>query len=427
MTIATRETEILRIKETSANSIVQTKLQETIKNQVIGVVKTAIESALVEELVTHRTNLANSPRRAGYFHRCLQTKFGEISKLTVPKLRFGNKERIWQILTRYQKQDGVLLDMAGYWYMMGLSLRDLQEALYWLLGKVLSRTSVNKVTLQMQAKMLEEREAPITETPTILIVDGVWVDILYTTQEWKEDRAGHRRQVRRVQERVLLTAMAVRADGSHFILHYEVAESETQDTWQAFFESLKKRGLDLSQVKLIVSDGTKGLLTMMESTLPQAAQQRCITHKVRGMKSYLCYQDLPIQDEFGQPIVTSDAKKQRCYQIFNDAYAIYESPSREEAEVALQDFNTKWTPLEPKAVHAFNWGISRTFSFYAFDKVLWSAIRTTNHLERFFREFRTKSDEIGSFPNETSCLALFYFVLLRDHAKYDRFSVAQNS
>ena len=37
-------------------------------------------------------------------------------------------------------------------------------------------------------------------------------------------------------------------------------------------------------------------------------------------------------------------------------------------------------------------------------------LRTTNHLERLFREFRTKSDEIGAFPNETSCLTLFWLL-----------------
>ncbi|MCA6569985.1 MAG: transposase, partial [Pseudanabaena sp. M065S1SP2A07QC] len=54
-------------------------------------------------------------------------------------------------------------------------------------------------------------------------------------------------------------------------------------------------------------------------------------------------------------------------------------------------------------------------------------IRTTNHLDRLFREFRTKSDEIGAFPNETSCLTLFWLVVERDHAKHDRRSSANNS
>ncbi len=45
---------------------------------------------------------------------------------------------------------------------------------------------------------------------------------------------------------------------------------------------------------------------------------------------------------------------------------------------------------------------------------------TTNHLERLFREFRTKSDEIGDFSNEASCLTMFCLVMERDHAKHDR-------
>ena len=46
-------------------------------------------------------------------------------------------------------------------------------------------------------------------------------------------------------------------------------------------------------------------------------------------------------------------------------------------------------------------------------------------LERFFREFRTKSDEIGAFPNELSCLTIFHLIVTRDHAKHDRGATAQ--
>jgi len=54
-------------------------------------------------------------------------------------------------------------------------------------------------------------------------------------------------------------------------------------------------------------------------------------------------------------------------------------------------------------------------------------VRTTNHLERLFREFRTKSDEIGAFPDETSCLTVFFLVVERDHANHDRKTMAKNS
>lgn len=40
-------------------------------------------------------------------------------------------------------------------------------------------------------------------------------------------------------------------------------------------------------------------------------------------------------------------------------------------------------------------------------------------------EFRAKADEIGSFPNETSCLAIFHLVMVRDHAKHNRLVFAK--
>ena len=84
-------------------------------------------------------------------------------------------------------------------YVLGLSLRDLQEALYHLLGSVLSLSAVNRVTQLAQRQMESRRQSLIEETPPILIVDGVWIDILYTVDELKLDRAGHLRQVRQAK------------------------------------------------------------------------------------------------------------------------------------------------------------------------------------------------------------------------------------
>ncbi len=420
MTIANREQQILRIKSTSFQAELDEQLKEHLQQEVVSVVQTTIEAALVEELTVQLAEMSVKPRRSGYYPRQLNTQFGQIEKLSVPKLRYGNKEREWRILDRYQRSLKGLMEFASYLYIMGLSLRDLQEALYFLLGTVLSRTAVNQVTLKVQTDMEARRQAPITKTPPILIVDGVWVDIQYTLDEFKIDQAGHQRQRRQAEERVILVAMAVWPDGRYYVFHYEIATTEDTNTWSAFFDGLIERGIDPNAVKLLVSDGTKGLLATMKERLPQASQQRCTTHKVRGMKPYLAYNQLPDEDELGQPLSTSEAKKQRWQLVKNDAYDIYKAETRTEAEQLLKEFVAKWDNDEPQAVHAFKWGINRTFSFYDFDKELHVHIRTTNHIERLFREFRNKSDEIGAFPNEASCLTLFTLVMLRDHAKHDR-------
>jgi len=123
----------------------------------------------------------------------------------------------------------------------------------------------------------------------------------------------------------------------------------------------------------------------------------------------------------------AEAKQQRRFEIISDAYAIYNADLESDAQPRLQDFQVKWQLLEPDAVRTFIKDVQLTFSFYQFDSDLHHHIRTTNHLERLFREFRTKSDEIGAFPNETSCLTVFWLVVERDHAKHDRRSSANNS
>lgn len=117
---------------------------------------------------------------------------------------------------------------------MGLSLGDLQEALYFLLGKVLSCTAVNQVTLRVQTRMDSHSNAPLAKSPPILIVDGVWVSIQYLLDELKTDRAGHQRLCRQAQEKVLLVAMAGWEDGFHQIIHYEVANNEDETAWLNF-------------------------------------------------------------------------------------------------------------------------------------------------------------------------------------------------
>jgi transposase-like protein len=97
-------------------------------------VKAALETALVEELEVHRQPyrqqvLPMPLQRSGTYTRGVLTTHGFIPDLHVPKLRAGNRARTWQVLKRYQLAMPLLLDQALYLYTLGLSIRDLQEAL----------------------------------------------------------------------------------------------------------------------------------------------------------------------------------------------------------------------------------------------------------------------------------------------------------
>ena len=296
-----------------------------------------------------------------------------------------------------------------------------QEAVYFLVGRVLSVSAVNQITLHVQQQLEAKRSVRWVQTPAMILVDGVWVEIQSVIAgEFKEDQSGHVRQCHQVEERVVLVVMAIWADGSHELLHYQVAEGESEATWTTLFETLIARGFDPQTLTLVSSDGSLGLPAAITACFPNAQQQRCITHKVRGMERHLKYDQLPQLDGQNQPLQPTAAKQQRRFEITSDAYDIFESPDAATAQSRFHAFEQKWQALEPTAVRTFLKDSLLTLTFYQVDPSLQGHIRTTNHLERLFREFRTKSDEIGAFPNQTSCLTVFCLVVERDHAKHDR-------
>lgn len=434
-TIAQMKQQVDRIWSESFHTTLADTLLVQLRQHAVAGVKAALETALVEELLTYRQTcpqpatavlLASAFHRAGTYTRRVLTSYGFIPDLRIPKLRAGNRDRPWRILRRYQLAMPGLLDQALYLYTVGLSIRDLQEALYVLFGHMLSRDAINRVTLAAQSPMQVWRNRPIADTPPILIVDGVWVQVLAPTGQTFLDRSGHERREMRGQEGVVLTVMGVWPDGRHEILHYEAAAAEDTEAWTTVLAALKRRGLDPDAVRMVVSDGSSGLPAALAKELPSAQQQRCVVHKIRGLERHFCYRDLVTTDPTTQAALTFEqARRLRRQQLTTDAHAIFEAPTRAEAEQRLATFQATWGAVEPEVVRQLTQGIERSFTFYQFDVALHPLVRSTNLLERFFREFRTKSDEIGAFPNELTCLTVFHLIVTRDHAKHDRSATAQ--
>jgi len=413
----------------------QTDLADTLashlrRHALIGV-KAALETALSEELEVHRQpyrqqSLPTQLQRSGTYTRRVLTTHGFIPDLHIPKLRAQNGERTWQVLTRYQLSMPLLLDQALYVYTLGLSIRDLQETLYVLFGHLLSREAVNRVTRAAQSPMEAWRTRRITDTPPILIVDGVWGQVLAPTGEIWTDQSGHERREMRGQEQVILTVMGVWEDGRRQIIHYQAAAAEDTKAWSDLLLALIGRGLDAAAVKMVVSDGSTGLPAALAQHLPKAQQQRCVVHKIRGLERAFCYRDLILLDPVTQePLTYEAARRLRRQQVSTDAHAIFEAATRAEAEERLAQFRTSWGTLEPEVVRLLSKDIDACLTFYQFDHTLHALVRSTNLLERFFREFRTKSDEIGAFPNELSSLVVFHLIVIRDDAKHDRGQTAK--
>jgi putative transposase len=425
-TIAHVKQQVERIWYASFQTDLADTLAAHLRRHALEGVQAALEAALLEELEVHRQCKGQHDRsaalhRSGTYTRRVLTTHGFIPDLHIPKLRSGNRARTWQVLRRYQLSMPLLLDQALYLYTLGLSIRDLQEALYILFGHVLSREAVNRVTRAAQSPMDTWRTQPITDTPPILLVDGVWGQVLQPTGATFLDQSGHERREMRGHDQVILTVMGVWPDGRHQIMHYQLAAAEDTAAWSAVLAALIGRGLDAATVQMIVSDGSTGLPAALATHLPAAKQQRCVVHKIRGLERAFCYRDLLRTDPTTQEALSAEAARRlRRQQLSTDAHAIFEAPSRAEAQARLATFRAIWGSLEPEAVRLLTKDIDACLTFYHCDQILHPLVRSTNLLERFFREFRTKSDEIGAFPNDLSCLVVFHLIVIRDDAKHDR-------
>ena len=430
-TIAHVKQQVDRIWYASFQTDLADTLADHLRRHALMGVQAALETALDEELEAHRRpdrqhSRSAALQRSGTYTRRVLTTHGFIPDLHIPKLRSGNRARTWQVLTRYQLSMPLLLDQALYLYTLGLSIRDLQEALYILFGRVLSREAVNRVTRAAQSPMDTWRTQPITDTPPILLVDGVWGQVLQPTGALWLDQSGHERREMRGVDQVILTVMGVWEDGRHQIIHYQSAAAEDTAAWSQLLATLIGRGLDAATVQLVVSDGSTGLPAALATHLPAARQQRCVVHKIRGLERAFCYRDLTMIDPLTQATLTHEAARRlRRQQLSTEAHAIFEAPTRAEAEARLAQFRTMWSALEPEVVRLLLKDVAACLTFYQCDQLLHPLIRSTNLLERFFREFRTKADEIGSFPNDVSCLVVFHLIVIRDDAKHDRGQTAK--
>ena len=105
---------------------------------------------------------------------------------------------------------------------------------------------------------------------------------------------------------------------------------------------------------IFVSVSALGLPAAIAAHLPKAKQQRCITHKVRRLKDYLSYAQLPEHNEQGQALKPSEAKQQRRYQIQSDAYDIYKAKDKADAQKRIAAFRKKAKPHDRHVVQTLN-------------------------------------------------------------------------
>ena len=158
-----------------------------------------------------------------------------------------------------------------------------------------------------------------------------------------------------------------------------------------FIDSLYRRGLKGDFLNLVTIDGNRALALAVNTVYPYVDVQRCWVHKLRNIASKL-------------------PKKAYDTCLF-DAKKIYMAESKKDAAGIYKKWVTKHSDIYPKAVECLTRDIESMLYFFDYPKDVWPKIRSTNAIERSFREVRRRTRPMTCFENDKSCSRIIYGVM----------------
>jgi transposase-like protein len=205
--------------------------------------------------------------------------------------------------------------------------------------------------------------------------------------------------------------MGIRPDGRKEIIDFMMATSESREAWEGFLNDLYRRGLTGDGVEMVTTDGGAGLRAALEIVYPRIPVQRCWAHKVRN--------------------ITEKVREADRAAVKRGLRRIYEAKSRLLALRALLRFAAQWEDSYPRAVTCLVKDIEELLAFFYFKDAEWrKAARTTNSIERRFREVRRRTRPMGVFSDRTSIERILFAVFSHENRKQGSatpFLLTQNS
>ncbi len=142
------------------------------------------------------------------------------------------------------------------------SSRHLSQQWAATLGSNVGLCTINERINQLEALLQEAHHAPISDVPTVVQFDGIWLSLQTQQEGIKEDN--RKRHQKRGKRLVVLVALGLWTDGSQKrqILDWEIADQEEQAAWERLVQRLWARGVKLETgLQAIVCDGSGASFT----------------------------------------------------------------------------------------------------------------------------------------------------------------------
>jgi putative transposase len=347
--------------------------------------KRLIERALAGELTHHLQsssgNLeadeeAERPRansRNGHSQKTVQSQQGSM-ELSIPRDRIGTFEPI--LVPKHHRRLAGLDEKILSLYARGLSTRDISAQLEELYGAQISAALISEVSDSISDEVKAWQCRPLDEVYPILYLDALYLNVKVSG---------------RISKRAVYVVLGVNGEGNKDLLGLWMGEAESEGAkfWLKVLTDLKNRGL--KDILIACVDGLTGFPQAIEALYPNTQVQLCIVHLIRNCLRYVPWKDARV--------VAADLKP------------IYQAPTLQEAEMALDAFAAKWDELYPAISQIWVRHWDNIIPLFDYPMDIRRAIYTTNAIESLNRSLRKVIKTKAVFPDEDSVFKLMYLAM----------------
>ncbi|HLD09825.1 MAG TPA: IS256 family transposase, partial [Methylophilaceae bacterium] len=196
--------------------------------------------------------------------------------------------------------------------------------------------------------------------------------------------------------RAVYTILGVNLEGKKELLGIYLSDNEGAKHWLNVLTHLQNRGA--KDILIACVDGLTGFPEAIETIYPKTEIQLCIVHQIRNSMKYVA------------------SKNQKAFMV--DLKPVYRATTKEAAEIALDELETKWGKQYPVVLRSWRNKWDNLSIYFQYPDYVRKAIYTTNAVEAVHRQFRKLTKTKGGFANENSLLKLLYAGMLKASEKW---------
>lgn len=193
--------------------------------------------------------------------------------------------------------------------------------------------------------------------------------------------------------------MGIRKDGAKEILGFKICAGESRDDCHALLMDLYNRGLRLEPNAPIIHDGSEGLAAGATEAFPFNPHQLCVFHFIQGINKH----------------ADSLEQSEEIQKELSEIYKLH--LEQKNAVQAFEKLIKRLWKINMRVAGYINRHFILTLTYLTYQRSLHESFKTTNYLERKFREINRKIYDVGVFPNLRSAERIVFLQIIELNSK----------